>query len=84
VPFIYILIKDNIMAWKVKEQYKDFVDPSMSLACGKLRPHQIKNLREDLREKYFTNDTPKKATKKKAVNINEVKIEAESYNDYTD
>ncbi len=67
------------MAWKVKEQYKDFVDPSMSLACGKLRPHQITKLREDLREKYFTNDTPKA---KKKVKVKEVNIE--DHNTYTD
>ena len=67
------------MAWKVKEQYKDIKLGSMSLVLGKLKPHQINNLSHELKEKYFEQDTPKPKKKKK-----EVKIETESYNEYTD
>ena len=58
------------MAWKVKEQYKDIKLGSMSLILGKLKPHQIENLSEEVRSKYFTNDAPKP---KKKIKIKEVK-----------
>ena len=67
------------MAWKIKEQYKDIKLGSMSLILGKLKPHQIENLSDEAKNKYFTNDTPKPKKKKK-----EIKIETESYNEYTD
>ena len=65
------------MAWKVKEQYKDYKPINMNLAYGQLRPHQIENLSDELKEKYFEQDTPKPKKKK-------VKIETDSYNEYTD
>ena len=67
------------MAWKVKEQYKDYKPLNMNLAYGQLRPHQIENLSDEVKEQYFEQDTPKPKKKKK-----EVKIETESYNEYTD
>ena len=67
------------MAWKVKEQYKDYKPLNMNLAYGQLRPHQIENLSDEVKEKYFEQDTPKAKKKKK-----EVKIETDSYNEYTD
>lgn len=67
------------MAWKVKEQYKDYKPLNMNLAYGQLRSHQIENLSDELKEKYFEQDAPKPKKKKK-----EIKIETESYNEYTD
>jgi len=60
------------MAWKVKEQYKDFKPINMNLAYGELLPHQINNLSDEVKKKYFTNDTPKP---KKKVKVKEVKID---------
>ena len=60
------------MAWKVKEQYKDFKPINMNLAYGELLPHQVKNLSDEVKKKYFTNNTPKP---KKQVKIKEVKID---------
>ena len=57
------------MAWKVKEQYKDYKPINMNLAYGQLRPHQIENLSDELKEKYFEQDTPKPKKKKKEVKI---------------
>ncbi len=65
------------MAWKVKEQYKDYKPINMNLAYGQLRPHQIENLSDEVKEKYFEQDAPKPKKKK-------IKIETDSYNDYTD
>ncbi|QDP49391.1 MAG: hypothetical protein Tp164SUR323001_13 [Prokaryotic dsDNA virus sp.] len=67
------------MAWKVKEQYKDYKPGTMNLAYGQLLPHQVENLSDKVKKKYFTNDTPKPKKKKK-----EVKIESNPYNEYTD
>ena len=67
------------MAWKVKEQYKDYKPINMNLAYGQLRPHQIDNLSDEVKEKYFEQDTLKPKKKKK-----EIKIETESYDTYTD
>ena len=67
------------MAWKVKEQYKDYKPLNMNLAYGELKPHQVNNLSDEVKEKYFEQDAPKPKKKKK-----EVKIETDSYNDYTD
>ena len=47
------------MAWKAKEQYKDYKPLNMNLAYGQLRPHQIDNLSDEVKEKYFEQDTPK-------------------------
>ena len=60
------------MAWKVKEQYKDYKPLNMNLAYGELLPHQVNNLSDEVKEKYFTNDTPKP---KKKVKTKEVKID---------
>ena len=65
------------MAWKVKEQYKDYKPINMNLAYGQLRPHQIDNLSDEVKEKYFEQDTPKPKNKK-------VKVETNPYNEYTD
>ena len=65
------------MAWKVKEQYKDYKPINMNLAYGQLRPHQIDNLSDEVKEKYFQQDTPKPKKKK-------VKVETNPYNEYTD
>jgi len=65
------------MAWKVKEQYKDYKPINMNLAYGQLRPHQIENLSDEVKEKYFEQDAPKPKKKK-------IKIETDSYNEYTD
>ena len=65
------------MAWKVKEQYKDYKPINMNLAYGQLRPHQIENLSDEVKEKYFEQNAPKAKKKKN-------KIETESYNEYTD
>ena len=67
------------MAWKVKEQYKDYKPDTMNLAYGELKPHQVEKLGDAAKKKYFINDTPKPKKKKK-----EVKIEVETYNEYTD
>ena len=53
------------MAWKVKEQYKDYKPLNMNLAYGQLRPHQIDNLSDEVKEKYFEQDAPKPKKKKK-------------------
>jgi len=60
------------MAWKVKEQYKDYKPLNMNLAYGQLKPHQVKNLSDEVKEKYFEQDTPKP---KKKVKIKEIKID---------
>tara|TARA_R100001244_G_C5133326_1_gene126305 strand:- start:71 stop:286 length:216 start_codon:yes stop_codon:yes gene_type:complete len=71
------------MAWKVKEQYKDNKPINMNLAYGQLQPHQVNNLSDEVKSKYFTNDTPKPKKKQKEVKVKEIKIE-DSYNEYTD
>ena len=65
------------MAWKVKEQYKDYKPINMNLAYGQLRSHQINNLSDEVKEKYFEQDAPKLKKKK-------VKVETNPYNEYTD
>jgi len=66
------------MALKVKEQYKDYKPINMNLAYGELQPHQVNNLSDEVKSKYFTkvvksfNDNPKP---KKKVKIKEVKID---------
>ena len=71
------------MAWKVKEQYKDYKPINMNLAYGQLQPHQVNNLSDEVKSKYFTNDTPKPKKKQKEVKVKEIKIQ-DSYNEYTD
>ena len=71
------------MAWKVKDEYKDFKPINMNLAYGELQPHQVNNLSDEVKSKYFTNDTPKPKKKQKEVKVKEIKID-ESYNEYTD
>ena len=68
----FIFIINYIMAWKVKEEYKDFKPLNMNLAYGELRPHQVNNLSDEVKEKYFTNESK---SKKKKVKTKEVKIE---------
>ena len=70
ITFIFII--NYIMAWKVKEQYKDYKPLNMNLAYGDLKPHQLNNLSDEVKEKYFTNNIPKP---KKKVKTKEVKIE---------
>ena len=65
------------MAWKVKEQYKDYKPLNMNLAYGQLKPHQVKNLSDEVKEKYFEQDTPKPKKKK-------VKVEKNPYDEFAD
>jgi hypothetical protein len=53
------------MAWKVKEEYKDYKPITMNLSYGELKPHQIEKLSDKDKKKYFTNST--KSKKKKVV-----------------
>jgi len=53
------------MSWKVKEEYKDYQPASMSKPYGALKPHQIKNLGDKAKSKYFINTA--KSKKKKVV-----------------
>lgn len=69
------IVNIYIMTWKVKDEYKDFKPINMNLAYGELLPHQVNNLSDEVKEKYFTNDTSKP---KKKVKIKEVKIEDDS------
>ena len=53
------------MSWKVKEEYKNYKAINMNLAFGDLLQHQIENLSEEVKKKYFTNTTkPKKKRNK--------------------
>ena len=52
------------MAWKVKDEYKDYKTLNMNLAFGELKPHQVNNLSEEVKKKYFTNTTKPKKKKK--------------------
>jgi len=44
----------------------------MNLAFGELKPHQVNNLSDEVKEKYFTNESK---SKKKKVKTKEVKVE---------
>ena len=46
------------MAWKVKDEYKDYKTLNMNLTFGELKPH------EEVKKKYFTNTTKSKKKKK--------------------
>jgi len=70
ITFIFII--NYIMAWKVKEEYKNFKSLNMNLAFGELKPHQVNNLSDEVKEKYFTNESK---SKKKKVKTKEVKVE---------
>ena len=59
------------MAWKVKDEYKDYKPLNMNLSFGELKPHQVNNLSDKVKEKYFTNSS--KSQKK--VKTKEVKVE---------
>lgn len=52
------------MAWKVKDEYKDYKPLNMNLSFGDLKPHQVNNLSEEVKKKYFTNTTKSKKKKK--------------------
>ena len=52
------------MAWKVKDEYKDYKPLNMNLSFGELKPHQVNNLSDNIKEKYFTNTTKSKKKKK--------------------
>ena len=60
------------MAWKVKDEYKDLKPINMNLAYGQLLQHQIENLSDEVKDKYFTNESK---SKKKKVKTKEVKVE---------
>ena len=60
------------MAWKVKDEHKDLKPINMNLAYGQLLPHQIENLSDEVKDKYFTNESK---SKKKKVKTKEVKVE---------
>ena len=68
------IVNIYIMTWKVKDEYKDFKPINMNLAYGELLPHQVNNLSDEVKEKYFTNSSKPK----KKVKIKEVKIEDDS------
>jgi len=68
----FIFIINYIMAWKVKEEYKDYKPLNMNLAYGQLLPHQIENLSDEVKNKYFTNESK---SKKKKVKTKKVEIE---------
>lgn len=53
------------MAWKVKDEYKDYKPLNMNLTFGELKPHQVNNLSQDFKEKYFTNRSKRKNKNKK-------------------
>ena len=57
------------MARKVKDEYKDYKPLNMNLAFGELKPHQVNNLSQEVKEKYFTNKSKKKKIKTKKVEI---------------
>ena len=63
----FIFIINYIMAWKVKDEYKDYKPLNMNLAFGDLKPHQVNNLSQEVKEKYFTNQSKKKKIKTKKV-----------------
>ena len=48
------------MAYKVKEEYKNYKPLNMNVSYGELLPHQIKNLSEEVKNKYFTNTSKSK------------------------
>jgi|TARA_Y100000015_G_scaffold13293_1_gene12778 hypothetical protein len=60
------------MAWKVKDEYKDYKPTNMNLAYGQLLQHQIENLSDEVKDKYFTNESK---SKKKKVKTKKVEIE---------
>ncbi len=68
----FIFIINYIMAWKVKDEYKDYKPTNMNLAYGQLLQHQIENLSDDVKDKYFTNESK---SKKKKVKTKKVEIE---------
>ncbi len=53
------------MAYKVKDEYKDYKPINMNVSYGQLLPHQIKNLSDGIKAKYFTNTSKSKKKKKK-------------------
>lgn len=53
------------MTWKIKEIFKDYKAINMNLPYGMLLPHQIKNLSDEIKAKYFTNTSKSKKKKKK-------------------
>ena len=60
------------MDWKVKEEYKDHKPLNMNVSYGELLPHQIKNLSDEAKNKYFTNTSKsKKKHVKKIIDANE-------------
>ena len=52
------------MAYKVKDEYKDYKPINMNVSYGQLLPHQIKNLSDEIKAKYFTNTSKSKKKKK--------------------
>lgn len=52
------------MAYKVKDEYKDYKPINMNISYGELLPHQIDSLCEEVKKKYFTNTTKSKKKKK--------------------
>ena len=67
------------MAWKVKKEYEGKTVPNFRIPLDELNQKTIKGLPESVRNGYFEQDAPKPKKKKK-----EIKIETESYNEYTD
>ncbi|QDP51055.1 MAG: hypothetical protein Unbinned6004contig1002_41 [Prokaryotic dsDNA virus sp.] len=61
------------MAYKVKEEYKDYKPLNMNISYGQLKPHQIKNLSDSVKEKYYTNTTISKKKKSFKNNTEDIK-----------
>ena len=60
----FIFIINYIMAWKGKDEYKNYKPLNMNLSFCELKPHQVNNLSDNIKEKYFTNTTKSKKKKK--------------------
>ena len=67
------------MAWKVKKEWQGKSPANVNYPLDELSQRQILKISENLRNAYFEQEVAKPKKKKK-----EVKIETESYNEYTD
>ena len=67
------------MAWKGKKEWQGKSPANINYPLDELTQKQILKISDTLRKAYFEQDAPKPKKKKK-----EVKIETDSYNEYTD
>jgi hypothetical protein len=65
------------MAWKVKKEWQGKSPANVNYPLDELTQRQILKISETLRNAYFEQEVTKPKKKK-------VKIETESYNEYTD